>query len=92
MTWFRNHYTHCDTDWDDEHSSQSNDECPVCGAEIEPHLSEDLTILIHRTPKRPKERWRVLISPPTAEYEPDYQAYFFDTEEEANLFAETHRE
>jgi hypothetical protein len=41
---FRNHY-HCPNDrtkWIDEWSCACNDKCPVCHAEIEPYLSEEI--------------------------------------------------
>jgi hypothetical protein len=40
---FRNHYRHCGQEWNDVWSCTCNDKCPVCGAEIEPYESEDLT-------------------------------------------------
>ena len=40
--WFRNHYRHCGQEWEDEWDCMCNDECPVCGAEIEPFESEEL--------------------------------------------------
>ena len=41
---FRNFYRHeeCGTEWDDVWDSMCNDECPDCGAEIEPYDSEEL--------------------------------------------------
>jgi hypothetical protein len=36
-----NHFYHCNTQWDDVWSCQCNDECPVCGHEIEPYASTD---------------------------------------------------
>lgn len=39
---FRNFYRHCGGEWDDTWSCKCNDECPKCGAEIEPYRSEDL--------------------------------------------------
>lgn len=44
MKKFRNFYE-CPYDgakWIDEWDCTSNDRCPVCGAEIEPHESEDI--------------------------------------------------
>ncbi|WP_313479181.1 hypothetical protein, partial [Stutzerimonas kunmingensis] len=38
---FVNFYRHCGAEWQDAWSCQCNDECPVCGAEIEPYRSED---------------------------------------------------
>lgn len=40
MEW-TNHYYHCNTQWDDEWECQCNDECPVCGGEIEPYASTE---------------------------------------------------
>lgn len=49
---YRNHYRHVECpaipkgedhpEWSDEWSCMCNDECPNCGAEIEPYDSEDL--------------------------------------------------
>ena len=39
---FRTFYEHCGQQWEDIWSCTCNDECPVCGAEIEPYKSEDL--------------------------------------------------
>lgn len=39
---FLNYYRHCGTQWLDAWSCQCNDECPVCGAEIEPYHSDDI--------------------------------------------------
>lgn len=36
-----NHYRHCDEEWSDTADSTCNDKCPTCGAEIEPHKSEE---------------------------------------------------
>lgn len=38
---WENHYVHgrCSTQWSNEWSCQCNDECPSCGAEIEPSAS-----------------------------------------------------
>jgi hypothetical protein len=36
---FTNKYRHCKIEWDDEWSCACNDECPQCGAEIEPYDS-----------------------------------------------------
>ena len=43
MTWL-NHYTcsSCGTEWTDEWSHQSNDRCPKCDTETEPHESEEI--------------------------------------------------
>lgn len=41
---FLNHYhcDACDVEWSDEWSCASNDRCPTCDKEIEPHQSDDL--------------------------------------------------
>lgn len=39
---YRIRYRHCGQEWEDTWSCASNDECPVCGAEIEPFDSEAL--------------------------------------------------
>ena len=38
---FENHYAHekCGTDWSDTWDCAVNDDCPKCGAEIEPYES-----------------------------------------------------
>ena len=36
---FENRYKHCGIGWTSNWTSQCNDECPVCGKEIEPHNS-----------------------------------------------------
>jgi hypothetical protein len=42
--WFRNFYSCCcGAEWVDEWSCQCDDECPACGAPIEPYRSEDIT-------------------------------------------------
>jgi hypothetical protein len=38
----RSGYGQATTQWSDESESTNNDKCPVCNAEIEPYLSEDL--------------------------------------------------
>ena len=39
---FRNSYDHCGHGWSDIWSCACNDECPICGKEIEPYASEKL--------------------------------------------------
>ena len=49
MAWFRNHYEcyRCNYYWEDEWSSQVDDDCPCCGARHASSFeSEDLTFLI----------------------------------------------
>ena len=36
---WENHYMHCGEVWTDVWTSQSNDDCPSCGREIEPYKS-----------------------------------------------------
>lgn len=36
-----NHYTHCGRSWQDIWDGACNDDCPVCGAEIEPIAEEE---------------------------------------------------
>jgi len=38
---YTNYYVHCKTQWTDQWSCQCNDECPVCGHEIEPYASAE---------------------------------------------------
>lgn len=38
---FENHYTHCGQSWQDVWNGACNDDCPVCGAEIEPIAEEE---------------------------------------------------
>lgn len=40
---FRNYYDHCGTAWNDIWDSKCNDECPVCGKEVAPIRSVDIT-------------------------------------------------
>jgi len=39
---YLNKYRHCEQEWEDKWDCMCNDECPVCGAEIEPYESEDI--------------------------------------------------
>lgn len=41
MTWYMNYYRHCGEHWRCEWDSMCDDECPVCGAPIEPFNSEE---------------------------------------------------
>ncbi len=38
---FRMTYRHCGVEWSDTWTCACNDECPVCGKEIEPYEVED---------------------------------------------------
>jgi hypothetical protein len=53
---YLNYYRHnsCDVEWEDEHSCQCDDECPVCGAAISPYRSENIEtgeVTEHHDPK-----------------------------------------
>lgn len=37
-----NMYSHCNIDWEDEWDCKCNDDCPVCGEEIEPKESIEI--------------------------------------------------
>ena len=53
MEKYRNHYQ-CPNDgeaWSDESHYTNNDRCPKCNSEIEPHHSEDLSLLTQRQMK-----------------------------------------
>jgi hypothetical protein len=39
---FEIHYRHCGTEWTQYWSCACNDECPTCGAEIEPYEFEEV--------------------------------------------------
>jgi hypothetical protein len=41
---YTNYYRHnkCDAEWQDDHSCQCDDECPVCGTAISPYKSDDI--------------------------------------------------
>ena len=72
MAWFRNHYDcdRCGQSWTDEWSCTCDDDCPYCGARHMSVLgSEDLTerVVID------EGLVAFLVSPPTAEYHPDYR-------------------
>ena len=78
MAWFLKYYRHaeCQTSWTDEWSCACNDECPKCGAEIEPYDWEDLSVMVDKHPSG--TGWVVIVSPPTAEESPDYEETYFD--------------
>jgi hypothetical protein len=43
--WFLNFYKcECGAKWEDDWSCTCNDECPGCGAEVEPYKSEDVEV------------------------------------------------
>jgi hypothetical protein len=72
MAWFLNHYecARCDGTWTDQWSCMCDDECPHCGArDMTPSESEDFTTVID---ERGGE-FVVLLSPDTAEHDPDYR-------------------
>jgi hypothetical protein len=86
MAWFLNHYRHkcCHVAWLDEWSCCCNDECPRCGAEIEPYKSDDLSVVIEQVESG---EWRVSVSPDDADDHPDYSHTFFQDEKTARKFA-----
>lgn len=87
MTWLIKYYRHkgCFTAWTDEWSCACDDECPKCGAEIEPYDWDDLSV---RVDERPNAKgWVVSVSPQTAEHSPEYGETFFDQKEQAYAFA-----
>jgi hypothetical protein len=45
---FENYYQHeeCETSWQDSHSCSCDDRCPCCNAEIEPHTSDAVRVLV----------------------------------------------
>lgn len=45
---FENYYEHeeCETAWQNSNSCASNDQCPCCRAEIEPHTSDAVRVLV----------------------------------------------
>lgn len=45
---YLNHYQHCGQEWEDVWPCMCNDDCPVCGAEIEPYNSEDFGAEVER--------------------------------------------
>lgn len=71
MAWFRNHYECpvCSTGWEGEWSCMVDDECPECGADIQPDDSEDLTYSIRLV----GDLWEVWVSPATAQHRPEYE-------------------
>lgn len=40
--WWLNKYEHCGQQWEGQWSCCCNDDCPVCGKEIEPYESEEI--------------------------------------------------
>jgi hypothetical protein len=72
MAWFLNHYkcARCNRRWTDEWSCMCDDDCPHCGARhMSPCKSDDLTHVIEKD----GDKFTVLWSPETAEYDPDYR-------------------
>ena len=86
MAWYRNYYqcARCDYEWSDEWSCMCDDDCPHCGARhMSPFESDDLTVIIE---DRGGE-FAVLLSPETAEHDPDYRKLAsFATEAEVEQF------
>jgi hypothetical protein len=71
MAWYRNHYRcgDCRADWEDEWSCCCDDECPNCGSRNwSPYDSDDLTFVVEQD----GGEFIVLMSPRSAEHEPDY--------------------
>lgn len=72
MAWFRNHYSceQCNGTWSDEWSCMCDDDCPFWGARhMSPYKSNDLTEVVQRD----GDKYVALVSPETAEYDPDYR-------------------
>ena len=72
MTWFRNYYkcAGCGGEWEDEWSSQVDDDCPHCGARhMSLYESEDLTEIIDKK----DGAFVVMRSADTAEDSPKYE-------------------
>jgi hypothetical protein len=92
MPWFIKYYRHkrCCAAWTDEWSCACDDECPRCGAEIEPYGWDDLSVRVDEGPSA--KGWVVSVSPPTAEHSPEYEETFFDQKEEAYAFAASEAE
>ncbi len=86
MAWYLNHYScqRCGEEWHDEWSCMCDDECPHCGSrDHSPEDSEDLTEVIVAE----DDEFVVLLSPDTAEHDPDYQEIGrFPTREAAQAF------
>ena len=53
MPRFIKYYRHerCGTAWYDEWSCACDDECPTCGAEIEPYRWTDLSVRVDESPR-----------------------------------------
>ena len=92
MAWYLNYYRHnsCRASWTDEWSCACNDRCPRCRYEIEPYDSDDLSVLVDKTPDG--RNWIVYVSPDSAEHDPAYVETSFTTEKEAREFAEAAKE
>jgi hypothetical protein len=84
MSWFRKtHECPCGNTWTEEWSCLCDDECSRCGKDIEVSEDEDLSIVVEEIqmvqfegadPNAPAPPvWRVMISPATAEDDPDYR-------------------
>ena len=87
MAWFLNSYCHdeCDISWTGEWSCCCDDRCPVCGDEITPLESDDLSVIIERHENG--KDWVVLVSPHTAEHKPNYAATVCRTKSEAVAYS-----
>jgi hypothetical protein len=87
MAWFVKYYRHddCRIIWTDEWSCACNDDCPKCGAEVEPYDWEDISVVLNRGSH--DIGWVVRVSPPEAEDKPKYIESYFDHWQEAEDFA-----
>lgn len=73
MAWYRNHYDcdRCGNSWEDEWSSSPDDVCGECEAKhIGTTKTEDLTIQLHDLDDG---LCSILVSPATAEEDPEYE-------------------
>ena len=91
MAWMTNHYTcaACGHVWDDEWSCAVDDECPICGADISPEDSTDLTVRVERAYSG--DGYVVKVSSPEANDRPRYAIHPFTNKWSADAFAKTTR-
>jgi hypothetical protein len=87
MAWFLKYYRHeeCGAVWTGAWSCACNDRCPVCDVEIEPYKWTDISVVVAGDEN--SKRWRVSVSPLTAEHSPDYAISYFNQRQEADNFA-----
>lgn len=71
MAWYLNHYhcARCEASWQDEWSCACDDECPVCGHDISPDDSDDLSVCVTEADNG---TFIISRSSYTAEDRPDY--------------------